>query len=222
MSANDLRLTQIPSVKVGMLIRRPPGQVFRAFVDPTLTTRFWFTKSSGRLVPGANVQWDWEMYGVSANVFVKEIEEDSRILMQWGDSDESTTVEWRFTPWEDDSTYLEVTETGHSGNGDELASRAAESTRLLPGPVRGEGAARARHRPDRRPRSFPERSRALTRLTGAARGELVEVRAKASERWYGLRAEPLAEVGAWLEPDRMYGSTRLDALERHLDERKNP
>ena len=128
MCANDLRLTKIPSVKVGMLIRRPPGEVFRAFADPAVTTRFWFTKSTGPLVPGANVRWDWEMFGVSANVAVKEVDEDSRILMEWGDGGGSTTVDWRFTPWEGDGTYVEVTETGLSGDGDALASRAADST----------------------------------------------------------------------------------------------
>jgi uncharacterized protein YndB with AHSA1/START domain len=128
MSVDDLRLTQIPSVKVGMLIRRPPGEVFQALVDPAITTRFWFTGSSGRLEPGASIQWDWEMYGVSAKVSVREVEEDSRILIDWGDGDEFTTVEFRFIPWEDDTTYVEVTETGLSGDGDRLASRAADST----------------------------------------------------------------------------------------------
>ena len=111
-----------------MLIRRPPGEVFRAFADPAVTTRFWFTKSTGPLVPGANVRWDWEMFGVSANVAVKEVDEDSRILMEWGDGGGSTTVDWRFTPWEGDATYVEVTETGLSGDGDALVSRAADST----------------------------------------------------------------------------------------------
>jgi len=49
-----------------MLIRRPPGDVFQALVDPAITTRFWFTKSSGELVRGATVRWEWEMYGASA------------------------------------------------------------------------------------------------------------------------------------------------------------
>ena len=35
-----------------MLIRRPAAEVFAAFVDPAVTTRIWFTKSSGRLEPG--------------------------------------------------------------------------------------------------------------------------------------------------------------------------
>jgi uncharacterized protein YndB with AHSA1/START domain len=44
--------------KTGMLIRRPVAGVFEAFVNPDITTRFWFTKSSGRLEAGKRVQWD--------------------------------------------------------------------------------------------------------------------------------------------------------------------
>jgi DNA-binding transcriptional ArsR family regulator len=47
---------------------------------------------------------------------------------------------------------------------------------------------------------------------------LVEVRPQGRLRWYGLRAQPLAEVDMWLEPYRRYWSGRLDALERHLEE----
>jgi DNA-binding transcriptional ArsR family regulator len=47
---------------------------------------------------------------------------------------------------------------------------------------------------------------------------LVEVRPDGKTRWYGLRAEPLAEVAEWLEPYRRHWSARLDALERHLED----
>jgi DNA-binding transcriptional ArsR family regulator len=47
---------------------------------------------------------------------------------------------------------------------------------------------------------------------------LVEVRPEGRRRWYGLRAEPLAEVDEWLEPYRVHWAGRLDALERHLEE----
>jgi len=46
---------------------------------------------------------------------------------------------------------------------------------------------------------------------------LVRVRRDAQRRWYQLRAEPLAELDAWLEPYRQFWASRLDALERHLD-----
>jgi DNA-binding transcriptional ArsR family regulator len=47
---------------------------------------------------------------------------------------------------------------------------------------------------------------------------LVRVRPEGQRRVYGLRAEPLAELDAWLEPYRELWRGRLDALERHLDE----
>jgi uncharacterized protein YndB with AHSA1/START domain len=127
-SADDLHLSRVLSARAGMLVRRPPGEVFQAFVDPSLTTQFWFTKSSGALVSGARVHWEWEMYGVSTTVVVKEVEENRLLLLDWGVEDKPTTVEFRFIPWRDDSTYVRVTETGLSGNGDELVARVANST----------------------------------------------------------------------------------------------
>jgi DNA-binding transcriptional ArsR family regulator len=46
---------------------------------------------------------------------------------------------------------------------------------------------------------------------------LVAVRRDAQHRRYRLRAEPLAEIDAWLAPYRRLWTDRLDALERHLD-----
>jgi DNA-binding transcriptional ArsR family regulator len=48
---------------------------------------------------------------------------------------------------------------------------------------------------------------------------LVIVRADAQRRIYGLRAEGLAELDAWLARYRAHWSDHLDALEGHLDAR---
>lgn len=53
--------------KTGMLIRKPVPDVFKAFINPAITTKFWFTKSSGRLEAGRQVKWEWEMYGSTTN-----------------------------------------------------------------------------------------------------------------------------------------------------------
>ena len=47
---------------------------------------------------------------------------------------------------------------------------------------------------------------------------LVDVRVDAQRRWYQLRAEPLVEVDAWLEPYRRLWSKSLDALEALREE----
>jgi DNA-binding transcriptional ArsR family regulator len=51
---------------------------------------------------------------------------------------------------------------------------------------------------------------------------LVEVRRDAQRRIYRLRAEPLMELDAWLEPYRAHWAGRLDALERHLQRTSTP
>jgi DNA-binding transcriptional ArsR family regulator len=48
----------------------------------------------------------------------------------------------------------------------------------------------------------------------------VESRVDAQRRVYSLRAEPLIEVDAWLEPFRRFWSAHVDALEHHLDRTK--
>jgi uncharacterized protein YndB with AHSA1/START domain len=44
----NYQLTQTPMATAEMLIRRPVPEVFEAFVNPAITSKFWFTKGSGR------------------------------------------------------------------------------------------------------------------------------------------------------------------------------
>lgn len=57
------------------------AEVFEAFIDPVITSKFWFTKGSDRLEPGQQIQWDWEMYNASVQVDVKAIEQNKHILI---------------------------------------------------------------------------------------------------------------------------------------------
>jgi uncharacterized protein YndB with AHSA1/START domain len=66
-------LKNAPVVKTQMLIRKPVEDVFEAVVNPAVTTKFWFTRSTGRLEAGKEVRWEWEMYGVSAEVHVRQL-----------------------------------------------------------------------------------------------------------------------------------------------------
>jgi DNA-binding transcriptional ArsR family regulator len=50
---------------------------------------------------------------------------------------------------------------------------------------------------------------------------LVEVRVDAQRRLYRIRAEPLAELDAWLATYRELWAASLDRLEEHLDRRRN-
>ncbi len=123
-----MELHDTPTSKAQMLVRRPIAEVFGAFIDPAVTTRFWFSRSSGRLELGQRVRWDWEMYGVSTNVEVKAIEPNKRILIEWDGYTSRNTVEWIFTPHGADKTFVVVTERGFTGDGDQLVRQALDST----------------------------------------------------------------------------------------------
>jgi len=125
----NLQLTRAPFAKAEMLIRRSVADVFEAFINPSITSPFWFTRGSGRLEQGSRVQWDWEMYEVSVQVTVLSIEEHKRILLEWPGYDGTPTRgEWIFTPLKVHATFVSITETGFSGNGDEQVKAAIAST----------------------------------------------------------------------------------------------
>jgi uncharacterized protein YndB with AHSA1/START domain len=120
-----MTLKNAPIVKTQMLIRKPVEDVFDAFVDPAITTKIWFTKSTGRLEAGKRVRWDWEMYGVSAEVQVKAIEPNRRILIEWNDP--PLPVEWRFTSRPDGTTLVSISNWGFRGTDDEVVKQALDS-----------------------------------------------------------------------------------------------
>jgi uncharacterized protein YndB with AHSA1/START domain len=127
---SDLTLTKVPSVRVGLLMRTSPERVFEAIRDPAVTTKFWYTKSTGKMASGAKLRWEWEMYGSSTEVVVDAVEENRRIAFTWSgyDPEVPTLVEFRFDPRGPAATYVEITETGFSGDGDMLVDRAISST----------------------------------------------------------------------------------------------
>ena len=121
-------LTQVPITQTGMLIRRPIDEVFEAFVNPDITTQFWFTKGSGRLATGKQMQWEWEMYDISIPVTAIAIEPNARILIEWPGYGAPTNVEWTFEPLPDGTTFVRIKESGFVGTGDELVNQVTGST----------------------------------------------------------------------------------------------
>lgn len=114
--------------EAAMLIRKPVAEVFAAFINPDITTKFWFTKSTGKLEVGNQITWTWEMYNLSSPVNVKEIEQDKRILIEWPYGDSSTRVEWIFTPKVNNTTFVSITHSGFTGDSDAIIKSALGST----------------------------------------------------------------------------------------------
>lgn len=127
MSEYNKFLTHEPVMEAQMLIRKPVSEVFSSLTNPDITSKFWFTKSSGPVVDGANLTWQWQTYGVSVNVKITDFEQNKRFVMTWGDDNQPTTVEWKFAPQKDDTTFVTIVESGFAGDGDKIAAHAIDS-----------------------------------------------------------------------------------------------
>lgn len=116
-----------PVADTGMLINRPVGKVFDAVCDPKHTTQFWFTHSTGKIQPDAELVWTWEMYRHTITVKVKAFERNKLILLEWG-SEDPTFVEWKFTAVTDTATFVEIANSGFKGSKDEQIKNVIDAT----------------------------------------------------------------------------------------------
>ncbi len=112
-------------VQAQMLIRKPIEDVFEAFINPEITTNFWFTKSTGKLEEGKTVTWEWEMYGAKANVNVLEIIQNQSIKTEWGEP--STNVDYEFKEMEKGMLVV-IKSYGYSQTGEDLLKVINDNT----------------------------------------------------------------------------------------------
>lgn len=114
--------------KAEMLIRSPVAKVFEAFVDPAITSKFWFSRGSNRLEAARSVRWDWDMYGFSVEAKVKAFEPNRRLLVEWSAYGAPTDIEWVFTARPDNTTFVSITNSGFGGSPLEMAALAVGAT----------------------------------------------------------------------------------------------
>ncbi|MCS4224072.1 SRPBCC family protein [Sphingobacterium sp. BIGb0165] len=113
--------------KAEMFIRKDVAEVFQAMVDPAITTKIWFTKSSGKLEKGKIIEWEWEMYNHKVNVEVLEIIENRKIIFNWGNYDRPSIVEWEFRAIEG-GTFVSVTNEIEHDTPEKLIAEVRDST----------------------------------------------------------------------------------------------
>ncbi len=102
------------AIEASMLIRRPPGEVFAAFVNPMTLRKFWLSDASGPLAPGARVKWKFMVPGAEEDVFVRRFESPNHLAFGWSDG---IHVEMKFEPIESDATHVRVAVSGFAGEG---------------------------------------------------------------------------------------------------------
>ena len=115
--------------KSELAIRKPIKEVFEAFINPEITTKFWYTHSSGKLKEGADINWTWEMYNLVVPVNVLEIIENQKILIEWGEGNQRSTVLWEFISVNENVTFLTIKNYNFQGNSDALIKQIQDATK---------------------------------------------------------------------------------------------
>lgn len=108
-------------------ILKPANEVFEAFVDPSKIGNFWFSSSSERWGQGKTITLRYDEYNAQLAIEVKEIEENKKIVFQWGANGEGHIVTITLKELDDSSTIIEVNEEGFNENDKELISQLLDN-----------------------------------------------------------------------------------------------
>jgi len=117
----------LPFAKAAMLIKKPISEVFNAFIFPDITTKIWFTKSSGTLDVGEKISWTWEMFDHTVEILVKSIVPNERIQIQWGEN-KNALVSWDFKEIDENRTFVTITNSGFIGISEEVIVQIRDAT----------------------------------------------------------------------------------------------
>lgn len=118
--------------RVAARITKPVHQVFEAVADPAQLSEYFTTGGAqGRLETGATVTWDFHDFPGAFPVYVVEVVQDEKIVLEWQasegeapnvdggeltDADYRTRVTMSFTGLDDGRTLVEIAEEGWREN----------------------------------------------------------------------------------------------------------
>lgn len=107
-------------VNTKLKIAKPANEVFEALVDPKLMANYWFSSGSGRLEQGKTITWRYEEYNAEVELTVLEIQENKKIVFNWGPPGEEHVVTISLNELDSTTTVIEVNEKGWNESDDDL------------------------------------------------------------------------------------------------------
>ena len=118
--------------RVAARIAKPVHEVFEAVADPAKLSNYFTTGGAkGRLETGATVEWDFHDFPGAFPVYVIEVVDDEKIVLEWQanegeapnvegselkDADYRTRVTMSFKELDDGRTLVEIAEEGWREN----------------------------------------------------------------------------------------------------------
>lgn len=106
-----------------MKIYKPVDVVFEAIVSPEKMGGYWFSSGTSRVEQGKKITWKYDEYNAEGDIFVLNVEENKEIVFYWGGQDQETTVTLVFNAVDEESTILEVIESGFKADDPDVMAK---------------------------------------------------------------------------------------------------
>lgn len=106
-----------------MKIYKPVDVVFEAIVNPEKMGGYWFSSGTSRVEQGKKITWKYDEYNAEGDIFVLNVEENKEIVFYWGGQDQETTVTLVFNAVDEESTILEVIESGFKADDPDVVAK---------------------------------------------------------------------------------------------------
>jgi uncharacterized protein YndB with AHSA1/START domain len=101
---------QILEIKTAIQILKPVSEIFEAIVDPEKMSNYFISKSSGRMVEGRKIMWQFPEFEMEFPIRVGKIIKDKYISYYWEIDGSELHVEMSLAPRDNNSTIVTITE----------------------------------------------------------------------------------------------------------------
>ncbi len=97
-------------IKTALQIQKPINEVFEAIVDPIKMSKYFISKSSGKMEEGKEVKWQFPEFDMEFPVRIGKIETNKYISFYWDMDGIELLVEMTLTLKQNNSTVVTITE----------------------------------------------------------------------------------------------------------------
>ncbi|WML48578.1 SRPBCC family protein [Neobacillus sp. PS3-34] len=108
-------------------IVKPADAVFEALIDPVKMSNYWFSSGSGRWEQGKTITLRYDEYNAEVDIKVLEIEENRKIVFQWGTTGDGHVVTITLKELDPSNTIIEVNEEGFNEKDDNLINNLLDN-----------------------------------------------------------------------------------------------
>ena len=104
-------------IKTALQILKPVQDVFKAIVEPELMSKYFISKSSGKIEAGKSLDWEFPEFDGKFPVRIDQVEAYKYISYYWeGYEGFETLVEIKLEPRKENSTLVTITEKSLPNN----------------------------------------------------------------------------------------------------------